>query len=77
MRHDVQLERIPHELPAFEVAVTITQCANRFEILAKPGAKIDSWQVQAALDRWIHARMDSANGGGHNRPNSIPEAQNG
>ena len=71
MRSDVQVERIPHELPAYEFTVKVTQCENRFEILAKPGAEIDAWRIQALLANWIQSRMDSKNPGGHNPQNSI------
>lgn len=66
MRSDVQVERITHELPAYEFTVRVTQCENRFEILAKPGAEIDAWRIQALLANWIQSRMDSQKSGGHN-----------
>jgi hypothetical protein len=75
MKTDIFATQIPHpELPAVEVTVKVTQCENRFEILAKPGAEIDSWQVQALLTRWLDSRIDAQKTGGHNRPNSISEA---
>ena len=72
MRSEVQVERIAHELPAYEFKVKVTQCENRFEVIAKPGQEIDGWWVQALLANWIQSRMDSKNPGGHNPENSIP-----
>ena len=68
MRSDVMVERLESpEIPAFEVTVQITQCQNRFEILAKPGVELDSWALQAILAKWIDARKLQ----GHNLSNSI------
>lgn len=71
MQSDLIVERLQiPEIPAFEVTVKVTQCENRFEIVAKPGAEIDSWQVQALLSRWLDSRIDAHKCGGHNRPTS-------
>ncbi len=71
MKTDIFATQIPHpELPAVEVTVKVTQCQNRFEILAKPGAEIDSWQVQALLANWLQSRIDSEKTGGHNPSSS-------
>ena len=71
MKTDIFATQIPHpELPAVEVTVKVTQCENRFEILAKPGAEIDSWQVQALLANWLQSRIDSEKTGGHNPSSS-------
>lgn len=72
MRLELLTSPIPHELPAVEVTVQVTTCQNRFEIIAKPGAEIDAWKLQALLANWIQSRMDSKNPGGHNPENSIP-----
>ena len=72
MRSEIWAEPIPHEIPAFEVTVKVSQCENRFEIIAKPGAVIDSWWAQAVLAKWIQSRIDAQNIGGHNLQNSIP-----
>lgn len=66
MQSEVQVERIAHELPAYEFKVRVTTCENRFEILAEPGVQIDSWWLQATLDRWIKSRIDAQKSGGHN-----------
>ena len=66
MKSDLFLQSIPHELPAVEVQVKITQCLNRFEVLVKPGAPIDVWAVQAILSKWAQDRMDSDKLAGHN-----------
>jgi len=66
MKSDLFLRSIPHELPAMEVQVKITQCLNRFEVLVKPGAEIDVWAVQAILARWAQNRIDDQNPQGHN-----------
>ena len=72
MRSDVQVGRIAHELPAYEFNAKVTQCENRFEVIAKPGVEIDPWWLQGLLANWIKSRMDSHKSGGHNPPNSIP-----
>jgi len=75
MKTDILVERLRSpEIPSFEVTVKVTQCENRFEIVAKPGASIDSWQVQALLSRWLDSRIDAQKTGGHNRPSSSGEA---
>ena len=71
MKTELLTTPIPHELPAYETTVRVSQCENRFEIIAKPGAQLDSWRLQALLANWIQSRMDSENPGGHNPPNSI------
>lgn len=71
MKTDIFVTPIPHpELPAAEVTVKVTQCENRFEIMTKPGAQIDSWQAHALLSRWLDSRIDAHKSGGHNPPNS-------
>jgi ATP-dependent protease HslVU (ClpYQ) ATPase subunit len=71
MRLEVMVEPLDSkELPAYEVTVKVTQCQNRFEIIAKPGAEIDSWQVQALLANWLRSRVDSEKTGGHNPSSS-------
>jgi len=71
MKTEVMVERLQSpEIPAFEVTVKVTQCENRFEIMTKPGAQIDSWQAHALLSRWLDSRIDAHKSGGHNPPNS-------
>lgn len=72
MKTELLLSPIPHELPAAEVTVQVTTCENRFEVVAKPGAEIDAWKLQALLANWIQFRMDSHKSGGHNPANSFP-----
>lgn len=77
MRSDLMVERLEHELPAYGVTVRVTQCENRFEVIAKPGAEIDAWKLQALLANWIQSRMDSHKSGGHNSANFTSEACDG
>lgn len=71
MKTELLVERLQiPEIPAFEVTVKVTRCQNRFEIIAKPGAEIDSWQVQALLANWLQSRIDSEKTGGHNPSSS-------
>jgi hypothetical protein len=75
MKTELLASPIPHELPAAEVRVQITQCQNRFEILVKPGQEItswDSWVMQGRLAQWLQSRIDAQKSGGHNPPNSFP-----
>ena len=73
MRSELIVERLDNsEIPSWDVTAKITSCENRFEILAKPGAEIDAWKVQAILANWIQSRIDAQKSGGHNPPNSFP-----
>lgn len=71
MRSEIWTEPMLHEIPAYEVTVRVTHCENRFEIVAKPGAEIDSWWAQAVLAKWIQSRIDAQKTDGHNRQNSL------
>lgn len=71
MRSDLIVERLPsREIPSFEVTVKVTQCENRFEIVAKPGVPVDYSQLKYLLTNWVVARMDAQKSRGHNRPTS-------
>jgi hypothetical protein len=71
MKTDIFATQIPHpELPAAEVTVKVTQCENRFEIVAIPGKEIDPWWAQAVLANWLQSRIDSEKTGGHNPSSS-------
>jgi hypothetical protein len=58
------------ELPAYEVTVKVTQCENRFEIVAKPGVMLDYAQLKSLLTNWVVARIDAQKARGHNRSSS-------
>lgn len=71
MRSDVIVERLPSpEIPSFEVVVKVTQCENRFEIVAKPGAALDYLELRRLLTNWVVARIDAQKTGGHNPSSS-------
>ena len=72
MKTELLLSPIRHELPAAEVTVQVTTCENRFEVIAKPGAEIDAWKLQALLANWIQSRIDAQKPCGHNPANYIP-----
>ena len=73
MRYEVMVENLSNQdLPAYEVTIQVTTCQNRFEVVAKPSAQLDSWKLQSLLANWIQSRMDSRVDGGHNPPNYIP-----
>jgi hypothetical protein len=71
MQSDLIVERLPSpEIPSFEVTVKVTQCENRFEIVAKPGAVVDYSKLKALLTNWVVARIDAQKARGHNPRNS-------
>jgi ribose 5-phosphate isomerase RpiB len=70
MRLELLTQHIPHELPAYQTIAKVTQCKNRFEIVAIPGKEIDPWWAQAVLANWLQSRIDSEKTGGHNPSSS-------
>ena len=75
MKTDLIVEPLKSkELPTYGVAAKITQCENRFEIVAKPGAQLDYSELRRLLTNWVVTRMDAQKSRGHNRPSSSGEA---
>lgn len=71
MRSDLIVERLESkELPTYGVAARITQCENRFEIVAKPGVPLDYSELRRLLTNWVVTRIDAQKTGGHNPKNS-------